>query len=68
MAILLNLEIVEEVHLIIFLTTNTSYYINYFIKGQYGFVLPADQIIPNALEALDAIIAMVAEARRQNHM
>jgi len=32
-------------------------------QGTYGFVLPADQIIPNGLEILDGIIAMVAEAR-----
>lgn len=32
--------------------------------GPNGYVLPADQIIPNALETTDAIVAMVAEARR----
>lgn len=31
--------------------------------GQYGFVLPANQIVPNAEEALDGIIAMVKEGR-----
>lgn len=34
--------------------------------GSYGFILPADQIIPNSIEALDALIAMVADARRHN--
>jgi len=32
-------------------------------RGNYGFILPANQIIPNGLEILDGIIAMVAEAR-----
>lgn len=31
--------------------------------GTYGFVLPADQIIPNSLEILDGILALVDEAR-----
>lgn len=31
--------------------------------GNYGFVLPAEQIIPNGLEILDGLIAMVAESR-----
>lgn len=34
--------------------------------GSYGFVLPANQIIPNALETADAIVAMVAEVRNLN--
>ncbi|KAJ6648921.1 Zinc carboxypeptidase A 1 [Pseudolycoriella hygida] len=32
-------------------------------RGNYGFVLPADQIIPNGLEIKDGIVAMVAESR-----
>uniref|UniRef100_A0A336MR26 Zinc carboxypeptidase A 1 n=1 Tax=Culicoides sonorensis TaxID=179676 RepID=A0A336MR26_CULSO len=31
--------------------------------GKYGFVLPADQIIPNAEETLDSLIEMVKQAR-----
>lgn len=31
--------------------------------GNYGFVLPAEQIIPNGLEILDGLVAMVAESR-----
>lgn len=38
--------------------------LNYYsFIGNYGFVLPADQIIPNGLEILDGIKAMVTEAR-----
>lgn len=32
-------------------------------NGGYGFMLPGDQIVPNALEAFDGIRAMIAEAR-----
>ncbi|XP_037038856.1 zinc carboxypeptidase-like [Bradysia coprophila] len=32
-------------------------------RGTYGFVLPANQIIPNGLEILDGLIAMVAESQ-----
>lgn len=32
-------------------------------NGHYGFLLPADQIVPNALESFDGIKAMIAEAR-----
>lgn len=31
-------------------------------KGRYGFILPADQIIPNSLEVIDSLVAMVASA------
>lgn len=34
--------------------------------GNYGFVLPADQIIPNCEETRDGLIALVAEARALN--
>ena len=33
-------------------------------KGQYGFVLPANQIIPNAKEILDSLIEMFREATK----
>jgi hypothetical protein len=32
--------------------------------GNYGFVLPATQILPNAEEVLDGVVAMIREARR----
>ncbi|XP_021955309.1 zinc carboxypeptidase [Folsomia candida] len=31
--------------------------------GRYGFILPADQIIPSSLEFLDALLEMVAQLR-----
>lgn len=34
-------------------------------RGSYGFVLPANQIIPNGLEILDGLIGMVAESQRR---
>ncbi|XP_035782963.1 zinc carboxypeptidase-like [Anopheles albimanus] len=37
-------------------------------NGPYGFVLPADQIIPNSEETLDALIAMVAEAKTMGYL
>lgn len=36
--------------------------------GQYGFVLPADQIIPNALEVLDGLKAIIKEANELNYL
>ncbi|XP_063698040.1 zinc carboxypeptidase-like [Culicoides brevitarsis] len=32
--------------------------------GTYGFMLPADQIVPNAEEILDSLVTMVQEARK----
>lgn len=34
------------------------------VDGPYGFVLPADQILPNALEVFDGIKAMIGEGRK----
>lgn len=31
-------------------------------RGQYGFVLPAAQILPNNLEVLDSIITILEES------
>lgn len=39
-----------------------------FRGGIYGFVLPADQILPNCYETRDGIIAMVASARELGYM
>ncbi|KFB45618.1 AGAP008370-PA-like protein [Anopheles sinensis] len=36
-------------------------------NGPYGFVLPPDQIIPNAEETLDAMIAMLAKAKTMGY-
>lgn len=36
--------------------------------GQYGYILPADQIIPNALEFFDGLKAMVNEAKALNYL
>lgn len=36
--------------------------------GPYGFILPADQIIPNAVEVLDGLKAMICEARRLKYL
>lgn len=32
--------------------------------GRFGFVLPADQIIPNSLEVMDSIITIFEEAEK----
>lgn len=34
-----------------------------FIIGRYGFLLPAEFIIPNAVEVLDGVKAMVKKAK-----
>lgn len=34
-------------------------------EGQYGFVLPANQIIGNAIEVFASIVAMLKEAQRR---
>lgn len=39
-----------------------------FRGGSYGFVLPADQILPNCYETRDGIIAMVGRARELGYM
>lgn len=36
--------------------------------GPHGFILPADQIIPNCLEFLDGIKAMIQTARSLNQL
>lgn len=35
----------------------------FFVAGDDGFVLPANQIIPNSEEFIDGLVAMVAEAK-----
>lgn len=36
-------------------------------KGNYGFILPADQIVSNSEEVLDSLIAFLAKARELNY-
>lgn len=35
--------------------------------GNYGFLLPAEQIIPNSEEVLDSLVAFLAKARELNY-
>uniref|UniRef100_A0A182PLQ5 Zinc carboxypeptidase A 1 n=1 Tax=Anopheles epiroticus TaxID=199890 RepID=A0A182PLQ5_9DIPT len=37
-------------------------------QGQFGFILPADQIVPNAEELLEAFVAMIDEAKILGYM
>ncbi|XP_055294946.1 zinc carboxypeptidase-like [Sitodiplosis mosellana] len=37
-------------------------------NGRYGFVLPASQIIPNALETMDGLKAMLKEAKLRQYL
>lgn len=36
-------------------------------KGAHGFLLPVNQIVPNALEVIDGLVAMVKEAEELNY-
>ncbi|XP_065072625.1 zinc carboxypeptidase-like [Ochlerotatus camptorhynchus] len=36
-------------------------------KGNYGFILPADQIVPNSEEVLDSLVAFLTKARELNY-
>lgn len=36
--------------------------------GDYGFVLPTSQIIPNSLEIIDGLVAMFKEAKQLNYL
>lgn len=37
-------------------------------SGRYGFLLPANQIIPNSLEFIDGLKAMIKEAKSLNYL
>uniref|UniRef100_A0A1Y9H2W6 Peptidase M14 domain-containing protein n=1 Tax=Anopheles dirus TaxID=7168 RepID=A0A1Y9H2W6_9DIPT len=37
-------------------------------QGEFGFVLPAEQIVPNAQELLEAFVALIDEARNLDYM
>lgn len=39
-----------------------------FYVGEYGFLLPADQIIPNGEEFIDGLKALIAEAVVLNYL
>lgn len=39
-----------------------------FQLGRYGFVLPANQIIPNALETMDGLKALLKEAKVRRYL
>jgi hypothetical protein len=41
------------------LRTRFSYAYEFRDKGQFGFILPANQIIPNAEEVFDSIVEML---------
>lgn len=36
--------------------------------GVYGFLLPAERIVPTGLELYDGFIAMIAEARELEYL
>lgn len=36
-------------------------------RGKFGFLLPSDQIVPNSLEFIDGLVAIVKEARALNY-
>ncbi|XP_055307072.1 zinc carboxypeptidase-like [Sitodiplosis mosellana] len=40
-----------------------TYFFEFRDTGRYGFVLPANQIIPNSLEVIDGLKAMIKEAK-----
>ncbi|KAG6454739.1 hypothetical protein O3G_MSEX008842 [Manduca sexta] len=37
-------------------------------RGQYGFLLPSDQILPNGQETMDSVVDMIHQARRFGYM
>lgn len=38
-----------------------------FFLGRHGFLLPAKQIIPNSLEVLDSLVALVNKAKSMSY-
>uniref|UniRef100_A0A1L8DQZ2 Zinc carboxypeptidase A 1 n=1 Tax=Nyssomyia neivai TaxID=330878 RepID=A0A1L8DQZ2_9DIPT len=45
-----------------------SYTYEFRDNGTYGFILPADQIRPNAFEVLDSLVALIDESERLGYM
>lgn len=41
---------------------------HFSFAGPFGFLLPADQIIPNSEEVIDGIVVLVAEAKKLNYL
>lgn len=39
-----------------------------YLTGKHGFILPKEQIIPNSLEVLDGLIALVSEAKSLKYL
>lgn len=37
-------------------------------RGEYGFLLPEDQILPNNLETMDSILEIIHQAKRFGYM
>nr|UPI76681.1 M14 metal carboxypeptidase 4 [Antheraea yamamai] len=37
-------------------------------QGEYGFLLPEDQILPNSLETMDSVLEMIHQAKRFGYM
>jgi hypothetical protein len=48
--------------------TNLSYCFELRDRGQNGFILPADQIIPSGQETTDGIVEMIAAAREYGYI
>lgn len=50
------------------LNVSLTYTYEFRDKGNYGFILPADQIIPNSLEVMDSLQGMVEEAKALGYL
>lgn len=58
----------NQVNFILFINKNV-WMSNYpTFKGNAGFILPANQIIPNALEVIDGMVVMVKEAKALEYL
>lgn len=49
------------------LNVSLSYTFEFRDLGDYGFVLPPSQIVPNSLEIIDGLVTMVKEAEELNY-
>lgn len=47
---------------------NLTYTFEFRDTGKHGFILPKEQIIPNSLEVLDGLIALVNEAKTLKYL
>lgn len=66
----LNFAIDAMVILAFFLFSIVSNQLKNYIHqtGRHGFVLPANQILPNSLEVLDGVKAMLKEAKLRSYL